>query len=117
MMKHILTVLENNLPLLEAWSGYGPGQHPLQSNRGRWPGAGTPSCWHHMRDKSCKETSSSKKFAYGPDKISVHDSDIKGLSKYIGLIKVLFHTPHHTFTDQRTWWRFGHIRRGFSRNQ
>ncbi|GFV86246.1 uncharacterized protein TNCV_2092871 [Trichonephila clavipes] len=54
-----------------------------------------------MRDKFPKETSSSKKSANGPDKISVYDSDVKDPSKYIGPIKVLFHIPHHTFTDQR----------------
>ena len=52
-----------------------------------------------MCDKSRKETSSSKKLANGPDKISVYDSDAKGPSKYIGPIKVLIHIPHHTFTD------------------
>ncbi|PRD29571.1 UNVERIFIED_CONTAM: hypothetical protein NCL1_28982 [Trichonephila clavipes] len=71
----------------------------------------------HMRDKSRKETASSKKLANGPDKISVYDSDVKGPSKYIGPIKVLFHIPHHTFTDPRTWWRFGRIRCVFSRDQ
>ncbi|GFX01574.1 uncharacterized protein TNCV_3970771 [Trichonephila clavipes] len=78
---------------------------------------GASSSWYHMRDKSRKETSSSKKSANGPDKISVYYSDVKGPSKYSGSIKVLFHTPHHTFTDQRTWWRFGRIRCGFSRDQ
>ncbi|GFY11728.1 uncharacterized protein TNCV_1529201 [Trichonephila clavipes] len=57
-----------------------------------------------------------KKWANGPDKISVYDSDVKDPSKYIGPIKVLFHIPHHTFTDQRTWWRFSRIRCGFSRD-
>ncbi|GFT97752.1 hypothetical protein TNCV_4229331 [Trichonephila clavipes] len=33
--------------------------------------AGAPSFWYHMRDKSRKETSSSKTSANGPDKISV----------------------------------------------
>ncbi|GFX51199.1 uncharacterized protein TNCV_2735501 [Trichonephila clavipes] len=61
-----------------------------------------------MRDKSRKETSSSKKSANSPDKIS--DSEVNGPLKYIGPIKVLFHIPHHTFTDQRTWCRFGRIR-------
>ncbi|GFW52232.1 uncharacterized protein TNCV_2426791 [Trichonephila clavipes] len=69
-----------------------------------------PSCWYHRRDNSRKETSSSIKSANSPDKISVHDSDVKGPSKYIGPFKVLFHIPHHTFTDQRTWWRFSRIR-------
>ncbi|GFW46554.1 hypothetical protein TNCV_1936241 [Trichonephila clavipes] len=45
-----------------------------------------------MRHKSRKETSSSKKSANGPDKISVYDSDVKGPSKYIGPIKVI--TPN-----------------------
>ncbi|GFY15988.1 uncharacterized protein TNCV_1286331 [Trichonephila clavipes] len=79
--------------------------------------AGAPSCWYHMRDKSRKETSSSKKSANGPEKISVYDSDVKDPSKYIGQIKVLFHIRHYTFTDQRTWWGFGRIRCGFSRDQ
>ncbi|GFV31849.1 uncharacterized protein TNCV_2087521 [Trichonephila clavipes] len=70
-----------------------------------------------MRGKSRKETSSSKKLANGSDKLSVYDSDVKGSSKYIGPFKVLLHIPHHVFTDQRTWWRFGRIRCGFSRDQ
>ncbi|GFS55733.1 uncharacterized protein TNCV_4497401 [Trichonephila clavipes] len=70
-----------------------------------------------MRDKFRKETSSSKKSANGPDKISLYDSDVKGPSKYSGPIKLLFDIPHHTFTDQRTWWRFRRIRCGFSRSQ
>ncbi|GFV86715.1 uncharacterized protein TNCV_3964451 [Trichonephila clavipes] len=70
-----------------------------------------------MRDKSRKEPSSSKKSANGPDRIFVYDSDVKGPSKYIGPIKVLFHIPHHTFTDQRTWGRFARTRYGFSRDQ
>ncbi|GFW97701.1 uncharacterized protein TNCV_1424651 [Trichonephila clavipes] len=65
--------------------------------------AGASSFWYHMRDKSRKETSS-KKSTNGPDKISVYNSDVKGPSKYSGPIKVLFHIPHHTFIDQRTWW-------------
>ncbi|GFW74782.1 uncharacterized protein TNCV_963571 [Trichonephila clavipes] len=63
-----------------------------------------------MRDKSRKETTSSKKSANDPGKISVYDYDVKDPSKYIGPIKVLFHIPHHTFTDQRTWWTFRRIR-------
>ncbi|GFX33455.1 hypothetical protein TNCV_4122891 [Trichonephila clavipes] len=43
----------------------------------------------HIRDKSRKETSSSKISANGPDKISMYDSDVKGPSKYIGPIKCL----------------------------
>ncbi|GFX02138.1 uncharacterized protein TNCV_1750231 [Trichonephila clavipes] len=78
---------------------------------------GAPSFWYHMRDKSRKETSSSKKLANDPDTISVYDSDVKGPSKYTGPIQVLFHIPQHTFTDQRTWWRFGRTRCGFSRDQ
>ncbi|GFW72843.1 uncharacterized protein TNCV_1266861 [Trichonephila clavipes] len=78
---------------------------------------GAPSFWYHMRNKSRTETSPSKKSANGPDKISVYDSDVKGPSKYIEPIKVLFHIPHHTFTDQRTWWRFGRNRCGFSMDQ
>ncbi|GFW44925.1 uncharacterized protein TNCV_4512391 [Trichonephila clavipes] len=70
-----------------------------------------------MRDKSRKETSSSKISANDPDKISVYDSDIKGQSKYIGPIKVLFDIPHHTFTDQHTWWRFGRTKCGCLRDQ
>ncbi|GFX16325.1 uncharacterized protein TNCV_32001 [Trichonephila clavipes] len=42
-----------------------------------------------------------KKSANGPDEISVYDSDVKCPSKYIEPIKVLFHIPHHTSTDQR----------------
>ncbi|GFV86391.1 hypothetical protein TNCV_1469531 [Trichonephila clavipes] len=42
-----------------------------------------------MRDKSRKETSSSKKSANGTDQISVYDSDVKGPSKYIGPFKCL----------------------------
>ena len=76
------------------------------------------SCWYYMRDKSGKEIPSSKKSANRPDKISVYYSDVKGPSKYIRAIKVLFHIPHYTFTDQRTWWRrFGRIRCGFSKDQ
>ncbi|GFV70115.1 uncharacterized protein TNCV_597091 [Trichonephila clavipes] len=48
-------------------------------------------------------TSFSKKSTNSPGKISVYDSDVKGPSKYIGPFKVLFHIPHHTFTDQHTW--------------
>ncbi|GFX06005.1 uncharacterized protein TNCV_760411 [Trichonephila clavipes] len=69
------------------------------------------------REKSRKETSSSKKSANSPDKISVYDYDVKSPSKYFGPNKVLFHIPRHTFTDQRTWWRFGSIRCGFSRDR
>ncbi|GFU34288.1 uncharacterized protein TNCV_4158131 [Trichonephila clavipes] len=43
-----------------------------------------------MRDKSRKETSSSKKSANSPYKISAYDSDVKGPSKYIGPIKELW---------------------------
>ncbi|GFT70518.1 hypothetical protein TNCV_1132891 [Trichonephila clavipes] len=53
----------------------------------------------HMRDKSRKETSSSKKSDNGPDKISVYDSDVKGPSKYIESVKGLFHNPHPAFID------------------
>ncbi|PRD22741.1 UNVERIFIED_CONTAM: hypothetical protein NCL1_48319 [Trichonephila clavipes] len=74
---------------------------------------GEPSYWYRMRDKSRKETPSSN----SPDKISVYDSDVKGPSKYIGPIKVLFHIPHPTFTDQHTWWQFSRNRCGFSTDQ
>ena len=57
----------------------------------------------HMRDKSHKETSPSKKSANNPDKISEYDSDVKSPSKYIGPVKVLFNMPHHRFTEQLTW--------------
>ncbi|GFU23867.1 hypothetical protein TNCV_3331481 [Trichonephila clavipes] len=50
---------------------------------------GASSCWYHIRDKSRKETSCSKKSANGPDKISLYDSGIKGPLKYIGPIKRL----------------------------
>ncbi|GFV48604.1 hypothetical protein TNCV_5068891 [Trichonephila clavipes] len=47
-----------------------------------------------MREKPRKETSSSKKSANGPEKISVYANDVKDPSKYIGPIKVLFHISH-----------------------
>ena len=49
-------------------------------------------------------------------KIPCMISDIKGPSKCIRPIKVLFHILHHTFTDQSTWCRFGSIRCGFSKD-
>ncbi|GFX36556.1 hypothetical protein TNCV_2031371 [Trichonephila clavipes] len=68
---------------------------------------GAPSCWYHMHEKSRKETSSSKKSANGPDKISVYDSDVKGPLKYSGPIQeesghILEH-PQRVSASLKVW--------------
>ncbi|GFW46327.1 hypothetical protein TNCV_1388291 [Trichonephila clavipes] len=78
--------------------------------------AGAPSCWYHMRDKSRKETSSSKKSANGPEKFLCMILMLKIHQNTLGKLRC-FSIFGTTFTDQRTWWGFGRIRCGFSRDQ